>query len=59
LFFAVYGSAVLEPVSVLLKEDMAKACGVRVNLVWKEDCETAVSPRLARVTERNIGVVVP
>lgn len=49
----------MEPVSVLLKEDMVKACGVRVNLVWNEDCETAVSPRLARVTERNIDVVVP
>lgn len=44
---------------MLLKEDMVKACGVRVNLVWNEDWDTAVSPRLARVIERNIDVGVP
>ena len=44
---------------MLLKEDMVKACGIRVNLDWNENWETAVSPRLARVVERNIGVVVP
>jgi hypothetical protein len=43
---------------VLLKpDDMVKACGMRVNLLWNEDCETAVSPRLANVIERNIDVV--
>ena len=44
---------------MLLKEDMVKACGVRVNLDWNEDWETAVSPCLARVIERNIDVFVP